>query len=341
MRTLLAGAAAVILLGGAVPAAPAAYTSPRALPASPVLPDAFRNAPDAAPGEAVPLAEDWWKSFGDPVLDRMVETALAGNLDIAAAAARLEQAAAGLKAAQGALLPQASLDGSGGIKRQSTEDVQGRAFSKFPGFQRTVEQYGLNGAASWELDLFGKLAADARAARAEAGAADAGLAAARLTIAAEVVNTYIDVRAIEARLAVARARVAAARETDTLLRQRAERGVAALTETDRSGAELAGAQSAVPALETALEVMRNRLDVLMGRAPGQVAEELAIGAGAGGIPAVRAPAGAAGSCSARVSLAGGGCSQGPFSARPNVCVTAAMYGGSDTRGLSAPSKATR
>ncbi len=286
MWTFLAGAAAVLVLGGAAPAAQAA---PYARPTAPALPGAFRIAPAAV--DAVPLAEGWWKSFGDPVLDRMVDTALSGNFDIAAAAARLEQAAAGLKAAKGALMPQASLDGSAGIKRQSIEDVQGRAFSRFPGFQRTVEQYGLNGAASWELDLFGRLSAGARAVRAEAGAADAGLAGARLTIAASVVNTYIDVRAIEARLAVARARVAAARDADALLRQRAERGVAALTETDRSGAELAGATLAVPALETALEVERNRLDVLMGRAPGQVAAEMG-GAkiGGGGIPAVRAPA---------------------------------------------------
>lgn len=286
MRPLVLGLAAAALLGAVVPGAQA---SARVRPAAPVLPGAFRNAPSAS--DAVPLEQGWWKSFGDPVLDRLVDAALAGNLDIAAAAARLEQAAAGLKAAKGALQPQASLDGSAGIKRQSIEDVQGRAFSRFPGFTRTVEQYGLNGAASWEIDLFGRLSASARAARAEARAADAGLAGVRLTIAAEVVNTYIDVRALEARLAVAKARVAAARDADQLLRQRAERGVAALTETDRSGAELAGAAGVVPVLETALEVERNRLDVLLGRAPGQAAGDLAAAQmGAGGIPCVRPPA---------------------------------------------------
>lgn len=184
MRTFLAATTALLLLGAATPDALAAS---HRVPPPPALSTAFRNAPVAA--DSVPLAEGWWKSFGDPVLDRLVDTALSGNLDIAAAAARLEQAAAGLKAAKGALLPQASLDGSGGFKQQSIEDVQGRAFSRFPGFKRTVEQYGLNGAASWELDLFGRLSAGAREARAEAGAADAGLAGARLTIAAEVVNT--------------------------------------------------------------------------------------------------------------------------------------------------------
>ncbi|MBX9883753.1 MAG: TolC family protein, partial [Novosphingobium sp.] len=219
MRPFSAGIAALLLAAVAMPLPAAARH--RALPAPPALAATFRNAPVPGPAEAVPLAERWWQSFGDPVLDRMVETALGGNLDIAAAAARLEQAAAGVKAARGALLPQASLDATAAVKRQSIEDVQGRAFSRVPGFSRTVEQYGLNGAASWEIDLFGRLSAGARAARAEAGAADAGLAGARLTIAALVVNSYIDARAIEARLAVALARVAAAADTDRLLRQRA------------------------------------------------------------------------------------------------------------------------
>ena len=292
MRPFPAGIAALLLTATALPipaqAAQRSQPAQRTPPAPPALAETFRNAPASQIGaEApVPLAEGWWRGFGDPVLDRMVETALTGNLDIAMAAARLEQAAAGLKAAKGALLPSASLDGSAGVKRQSIEDVQGRAFSRFPGFQRTVEQYGLNGAASWELDLFGKLSAGARAARAEAGAADAGLAGARLTVAAEVVGAYIDARALEARLAVAKARVDALGESDRLLRLRAERGVAALTTTDRSGAELAGARSAVPALEAGLEVARNRLDVLMGRVPGQAAAEM----GAGRVPGVRAPA---------------------------------------------------
>ncbi|MEI6642890.1 MAG: TolC family protein [Novosphingobium sp.] len=285
MRPFPAGIAALLL--SAVVAPLPVQAAPRSLPAPPALAGSFRNAPTGpvAMAAPVPLEEGWWRGFGDPVLNRMVETALAGNLDIAMAAARLEAAAAGLKAAKGAMLPGASLDASAAVKRQSIEDVQGRAFSRFPGFQRTVEQYGLNGAASWELDLFGRLSAGARAARAEAGAASAGLAGARLTVAAEVVGAYIDARAFEARLALAKARVETLAETDRLLRLRTERGVAALTVTDQSGAELSGAGSAIPALEAALEAQRNRLDVLMGRVPGQAAAEM----GQGTVPGVRAP----------------------------------------------------
>jgi len=274
MRPSLLGLAATLFIGLDAPSAQAA---PHALPPAPVLAQTFRNAPADA---GVPLADGWWRSFGDPVLDRMVETALAGNLDIEIAAARLEQAAASVKAAKGAMLPGVNLGGSAAIQRQSIEDAQGRTFSRFPGYERTVEQYGLSGAASWEIDLFGRLSAGARAARAEAGAAEAGVAGARLTVAAEVVSSYVIVRALQARLGVAAARLRTLDDVDRLVRQRAERGVAATLETDLSGAQRAGAESAVPVLQAGLEAELNRLDVLLGRAPGAAAAEL----GAGTIP---------------------------------------------------------
>ena len=143
----------------------------------------------------------------------------------------------------------------------------------------------MSSAASWEIDLFGRLSAATRAARAEVVAAQAGVAGARLTVAAEVANTYIAVRALQARLAVAEGRLRALTETDRLVQLRAARGVASATETDLSGAQRAGADAAVPALQAALEVELNRLDVLLGRAPGPARAEL----GTGEIPRSRAP----------------------------------------------------
>lgn len=257
----------------------------RVVAPAPAFAQTFRNAPGADPSaQALPVADGWWHGFNDPVLDRLIGTALADNLDLAVAAARLEQAAAGVLAARGAALPALDLGGSGAVRRVSVEDAQGRVISRFPGFLRTAEQYSLTGAASWELDLFGGLSAATRAARAEAGAAQAAAAGARLTVAAEVAGTYIAARGFQARLAVAQDRLRALTQTDALVRQRAERGVAAEAESDLSGAQLAGARAAVPALQTALEVELNRLDVLLGRSPGAAAAEI----GAGAIPNAQA-----------------------------------------------------
>ncbi|MEI6487067.1 MAG: efflux transporter outer membrane subunit [Sphingomonadales bacterium] len=253
-----------------------------ALPLPPALPDQYRNAPAGA-GAVDAL---WWRQFGDAGLDRMVDMALAGNLDIAIAAARLEAAAAAVKAARGAKLPSLAASGTGGIQRLSVEDQQGKLTSRIPGFDRTVERYGLTGSAGWEIDLFGGLSAASRAALARRQAAAAGVAGARLTIAAEVSDAFITARGLQARLAVARERLATLDDLVRLVGAQVAQGLAPAVAADQIAAERAAAATAIPALEAGLEVQFNRLDVLMGRVPGSAGRDM----GAGPIPAVPAVA---------------------------------------------------
>ena len=263
MRAL---SAFVLLVAPVLPAcsSPSPYARPTL-----TLPPAFRNAALQPPApRPVPVTDRWWAAFGDPALDRVVADALADNLAIEVAAARLQAAAAGVRAARARTLPVISGSGSAAIERQSLEGATGRIASQFPGYRRTVEQYGLSVAASWEVDLFGSLAAGKRAALADLVAANAGLADARLTVAAEIAAAYMTTRELEARLAIARDRVATLGELDRLVRLRFSRGVAARLEVDQVAADLAIARAALPALEDARDVELNRIDLLAGRAPG-------------------------------------------------------------------------
>ena len=99
-----------------------------------------------------PTGERWWTAFDDPVLDRLVEAALAGSFDVEAARARLQQAAAASTVARSALLPSATVGGSAAVQRQSLDEPIARIASASPGYDRTSERYGLNAAASWEID---------------------------------------------------------------------------------------------------------------------------------------------------------------------------------------------
>ncbi|OQW48330.1 MAG: hypothetical protein A4S16_01335 [Proteobacteria bacterium SG_bin6] len=243
------------------------------------LPQQFRNAPSAA--AMVAVDPRWWRSFGDPVLDRLVDQALSDSLTLEVAAARLDQAAAGLRAARASRLPLLNGQVSATEQRASIADQVGQGVSRAPGFQRAADVYNLGLSASWEIDLFGRLAAANRAARADLAAAQANVAGARLTVAAEVASAYLDARELQARLAVAKARVGTLGELDRLVKLRVSRGVAARLEGDQAAADLAGAQAAIPALEAALEAQYNRIDVLLGRVPGAARADL----GAGAIPA--------------------------------------------------------
>ncbi|MBX9815333.1 MAG: TolC family protein, partial [Sphingomonas sp.] len=243
------------------------------------LPGAFRNAPSAA--AAVKVDPRWWRGFGDPVLDRLIDRALADSLTLEIAAARLDQAAAGLRAAQAARRPLLNGQASVTEQRASIADQVGQGVSRVPGFQRAADVYNLGLAASWEIDLFGRLAAANRAARADLASAEANVAGARLTVAGEVASAYLDARELQARLAVAKARLGTLAELDRLVALRVSRGVAARLEGDQSAADLASARAAIPALEAGLEAQYNRLDVLLGRVPGAARAEL----GEGAIPA--------------------------------------------------------
>jgi len=242
------------------------------------LPSSYRNtALVAAPRAVERTDERWWTGFDDPVLDRLVDEALAGSLDVEAASARLQQAAAGSRIARSALLPSGVVGGSAGVQRQSLNEPIARIASAFPGYERTSELYGLNAAVSWEIDLFGRLSAARLAARADEASAEAGVAGARLTVAAEVATAYIGARELQRRLEIARERTRTLGELDRLVRLRVQEGAAAQLEAEQVAADLAATRARIPALEAALEATFNRIDVLAGRAPGRAEAELGEG----------------------------------------------------------------
>ncbi|MBU3537229.1 TolC family protein, partial [Alkalihalobacillus clausii] len=79
---------------------------------------------------------DWWRGFKDPALTALVERAVAQNLDLQQAVARVTQARAALKGANAALLPVGQISGQAGEVYQSKETSIGRLASAFPQFER-------------------------------------------------------------------------------------------------------------------------------------------------------------------------------------------------------------
>ena len=136
---------ALLALALAAPALTGCIQTPRPDPALDV-PKVFGNAPgDRA---AAPPRADWWKSFGSAELTRMVQTAEAENLDIAAAVARIQQADAQAKIAGSALLPVVDLSAS--TARSRSADLSGR------GGTNGSNRFGSSLSASYELDFWGK-----------------------------------------------------------------------------------------------------------------------------------------------------------------------------------------
>ncbi|MEJ7935715.1 efflux transporter outer membrane subunit [Sphingobium sp. AN558] len=267
--------AAITLLGGCA-------AGPRYVAPSSDAPPAFVGAAavdertagsSAAPAEVDLIS--WWRAFDDPLLTSLVERALAQNLDLQQASARVVQARAALKNANAALLPSGQVTGQAGETYQSLETPIGRIGSAFPQFERSTETYDLSLGASWELDLFGGRDAARDAARADWQASAAAAVAARLTVAAQTADTYIAIRTLQARLEVARAQADTQQKLVDLIALQYRKGVAAELQVRQAEGALAQVRAAIPALQNELDIAMNALDVLLGVQPGTTRSELA------------------------------------------------------------------
>ncbi|SUA88655.1 efflux transporter outer membrane subunit [Pandoraea pulmonicola] len=216
----------------------------------------------------------WWTRFQDPVLTGIVEQALVQNLDLQAAMARVEQARAQARAAGAQRLPSLALNGRVTRQHQSLESPLGALARSRPGYNRNSTDYDIGAGASWELDLFGGLARTAQAASAVAQAAEAQRDGVRVSVVAEAADAYFRVRAAQRRLAIAQDQI----ETDTrlmeIVRLRLKDGLATARELAQSEALLAQARTTLPPLRIERETQLNRLDVLMGAAPGTYARRM-------------------------------------------------------------------
>ncbi|MGA0600178.1 efflux transporter outer membrane subunit [Caulobacter sp. KR2-114] len=270
-RPLAASTLAVAALMSALPAAAfqvgQTYERPQV-----ALPSAYRNAPPPAQGAAE--LEAWWASFGDPELTRIVERARAQNLDLEQARARILQARAQVKVATSRLLPSGELGAAAANQQQSLLSPIGAIGQHLPGYRRETDLYDLGASASWEIDLFGGLRRGREAARADAAATILQGEAVMLSVTAEAADAYLQARALQARVAVANRQLQTQRELVDLLQQRVAQGIAAERDLHQAQAAQEGVAASIPPLLAALEAQLNRLDVLMGAAPGTYRAEL-------------------------------------------------------------------
>jgi NodT family efflux transporter outer membrane factor (OMF) lipoprotein len=234
------------------------------------LPTAFEG---AEVGAYRPAA--WWQGFDDPVLNSLVADALSDNLDIAAAAARIERARAQARLSRAALLP--TLSASAGASYSDTP-LAGTAFGDFGGgtlTRLTNEAYTLGLTASYELDIFGRASSDLRAARADALAAAADFRAVQLAAAAETIQTYFDVVDLRRQIDLNLATVETLRDRVRRTEERYQRGLSESFELYQVRQDLRAAEAALPQRESALANAEGRLALLTRRYPGQLDAVLA------------------------------------------------------------------
>ena len=221
----------------------------------------------AVSGDAAPT--QWWRLYNEPALDALVTEALTNNRDLRVAEANLLKARAILGEARGDRIPQTEL--SAGVGYGSTLQDQIAAAAKGVSSARTGTRYDLGADISWELDLFGRLRSNVRAARADVRASAALEDGVRISIAAGVTGAWLDACGFAHRADVARQSLALAeRGRDTTERLRAA-GATNSADVLRADALVAQARAAIPMLDAARLDALAELAVLTGHPPTEIA----------------------------------------------------------------------
>lgn len=232
-------------------------------------------------GGGAPLDEaelgTWWTRLDDPALSGLIDRAIAHNLDIVQAQARLRQARESLRQARAAFLPQVNGSASGG-RNYSSRDAGGRLDpSGNPiggGGSNWSSSYSVGANASWQVDLFGELSRSAEAARADLAASGYDLANVRATIVSELVTNYVQARLAQEQLRVARETQAIQQDNYNIANWRLQAGLVSSIDAEQARAQLAQTNATVPQLEASLRGSLNRIAVLTGQAPGEATRSL-------------------------------------------------------------------
>ena len=226
---------------------------------------------------AIGEADAWWEAFNDPVLNRVVGSALESNFDLATSVARVKQAKARARTAAAVRLPtlQASVgavgfDAPANVGLGAQLDDFGLGADTLAGFglklPDRLDQTTYTGGAefAYEVDFWGRHRNAALAAGAEGLASEADHQAARLGVLAETVATYLEIVDLrhQRRLAVEASDILD--ERTWLAADRYDRGVGDIRDVYAMRRNLRDAQAALPALDARLADARGRLAVLLG-----------------------------------------------------------------------------
>jgi NodT family efflux transporter outer membrane factor (OMF) lipoprotein len=239
-RLLLTGACA-----GLLSACAGTLPTPTTLP-PPQTPAAFEQA--ATPTAPIWPASDWWRAFGSTELDQLIGTTQSGNLNVAAAEARVLQADARVRQSGAALLPTVGLNADA---RQQTNSGS----------------FGVSLGASYEFDFWGRNRDLLQATQAASKATRADRETVALTATAGTATTYFQLLSLRERLAIAQQNLETAQSVLSITEARVRDGVATQLDLAQQRAQIAGLQSVIPQLEQQEMQTRAALALLLGLPP--------------------------------------------------------------------------
>lgn len=210
---------------------------------------------------------DWWQLFADETLDTLIEEALTNNRDLGVAVSRIEEASAILGIVRANQFP--FIDAQAAAGRSKSSD------NLLPGSE-TASSYSLSGAASFELDFWGKLRRSTEAARADLLSTEASARNVTISLIASVASSYFQLLDLDDRLRISTRTLQSREDALAIIQARYAKGTVPELDVNQAEIEAADAQASVAAFDRAARQLENALSVLVGSRPRVIARGMGL-----------------------------------------------------------------
>jgi len=199
----------------------------------------------------------WWKLYGDPQLDALVEQANRANQTVRQAEAQYRAAQALVRGAQSSFYPTVGLSASEGRARTNTTSSV------------LQDTHASSLAASWEPDLWGRVRRSVEQAGDSAQASAADLAGARLTIQATLVNSYFQLRVDDQLKDLYARTIEGYRKALQLTQSQYRAGIVTRADVASANATLTAAEALAVDVNLSRQQLEHAIAVLLGKTPAE------------------------------------------------------------------------
>ncbi|PSW16413.1 hypothetical protein C9J01_05290 [Photobacterium rosenbergii] len=228
-----------------------------------------------------PISAHWWSQFNDPTLNQLIKDAQNQNIPLKVASERIKSAQAFNQIVESFKVPTVSL-GAGYTSYGISENdpLLGAAVSSnnplgTPILDSDQSAFHAGMTIAWELDLFGRIDNQARAASIRAEQAEIMRQGLTTLITSDVIHNYLQLRGAQERKAIALDLVNDQQQTLELVEKVHRSGYGSQLDVARAKAMLAATKAVIPQLETAENAHQQRLGILLGESPRQIKQRLA------------------------------------------------------------------
>jgi len=231
-------------------------------------PDTFRGVETTTPGEQTSIGDlKWFEVFKDEELQKLVRTAMQQNYDLRAAVARINAERANLGLARSNQFPQFEVDADTTTSR-SSRNGPARTTGNV-GRSRTFGEVLLN-LLNFEIDIWGRLRQETKAARAELRASEDDRRAVMTTVVSDVATGYFSLLELDSELDIAKRTLATRENSLRLITLRQQGGVATMLDVRQAEELVYQASQTIPQTEGEIEQTENQISLLLGSNPGPI-----------------------------------------------------------------------